>query len=235
MLEILQFLMPTKLLALALKPIVRLILSIVAVPLSKLFLHRVVRLKEMDAELERDLTLWVRGSLILLVATANMEHTFFKWVPLELREEQIVLLGMRLMLAIGVIEGMPDQALFAIIHPGPPKLAINWRAPVQSFKAYLPKLLRGVVCQHLNRSSPVLAILAVIFTGRLGWICYGLAITNYLIIGLVSSRDRAIDVLKQFDYQVATRRQELEHELEELHHQAVEAAEATAAAEKPAT
>lgn len=222
MIEFLQFLMPTKLLAIILKPFVRLILSVVAVPLSKLFLHRVVRLKEMDAELERDLTLWVRGSLILLVATANMEHTFFKWVPLELREEQVLVLAMRLMLAIGVIEGMPDQALFAIIHPGPPKPEINWRAPLQSLKAYLPKLFRGLVCQHLNRSSPVLAILAVIFTGRLGWICYGLAITNYLIIGLVSSRDRAIDVLRQFDYQVAVRRQELEHELDVLHQAAAE-------------
>lgn len=222
MIEFLQFLMPTKLLALILKPFVRLILSVIAVPLSKLFLHRVVRLKEMDAELERDLTLWVRGSLILLVATANMEHTFFKWVPLELREEQVLILAMRLMLAIGVIEGMPDQALFAIIHPGPPKPEINWRAPLQSLKVYLPKLFRGLVCQHLNRSSPVLAILAVIFTGRLGWICYGLAITNYLIIGLVSSRDRAIDVLRQFDYQVAVRRQELEHELDALHQAAAE-------------
>lgn len=232
MIEFLQFLMPTKLLAIILKPFVRLLLSVVAVPLSKLFLHRVVRLKEMDAELERDLTLWVRGSLILLVATANMEHTFFKWVPLELREEQVLVLAMRLMLAIGVIEGMPDQALFAIIHPGPPKPEINWRAPLQSLKAYLPKLFRGLVCQHLNRSSPVLAILAVIFTGRLGWICYGLAITNYLIIGLVSSRDRAIDVLRQFDYQVAVRRQELEHELDVLHQAA---AEPVAAAPNEAT
>lgn len=213
--DILQFLMPTKLLAILLKPIVRLILSVVAVPLSKLFLHRVVRVKEMDAELERDLTLWIRGSLILLVATANMEHTFFKWVPLKLQEEEIFVLAMRLMLAIGVIEGMPDQALFAIIHPGPPKPQINWKTPLKSIRAYLPKMFKGIVCQHLNRSSPVLAILTVIFTGTTGWICYGLAITNYLIIGLVSSRDKAIDVLRQFDQQVALKRQEIQEELEE--------------------
>lgn len=217
MLEILQFLLPTKLLALALKPVVRLVLGIVAVPLSKLFLHRVVRVKEMDAELERDLTLWIRGSLILLLATANMESTFFKWVPPEIKDEKIWVVAMRLMLAVGVIEGMPDQALFAIIHGGPPKLKIDWRRIWPSLRAYFPALIKGVVCQHLNRSSPVLAILTVFFDGRLGWICYGLAITNYLIIGLVSSRDRAIDVLQQFDQQVAERRQELVVELQELH------------------
>lgn len=217
MFELLQFLLPSKLLALLLKPIVRLILGLIALPMSRLFLRRVVRLKDLDQELERDLTLWIRGSLILLLATANMESTFFKWVPLELREENILLVAMRLMLAIGVIENMPDQALFAIIHPGPPKPEINWRTPWASIKAYLPKLIKGLVCQHLNRSSPVFAILTVIFPGTLGWICYGLAITNYLIIGLVSSRDRAIDVLQQFDRQVVHMREDLVHDLEQTH------------------
>lgn len=211
--EILQLLMPTKLLALLLKPLVRIILGFVAVPLSKLFLHRVVRLQELDKELERDLTLWIRGCFLLLIATANMEETFFKWVPIEWRDEHVFIIGMRLMLAIGVIEGMPDQSLFAIIHPGPPKPNIEWRAPWKSIKAYLPSLFKGLVCQHLNRSSPVLAILTVFFAGPVGWVCYGIAITNYLIIGLVSSRDRAIDVLRQFDKAVAERRHELEEEL----------------------
>ncbi len=216
MLEILQFLMPAKLLTILLKPIVRLILGVVAVPLSKLFLHRVVRLKELDAELERDLTLWIRGSLVLLLASSNMESTFFNWVPPELREEKFWLLATRLMLAIGVIEGMPDQALFAIIHPGPPKPKIDWAKPWSSLGQYLPKLLKGVVCQHLNRGSPVLAILTVILPpGPVGWICYGVAIFNYLIIGLVSSRDKAIDVLQQFDKVVAERREEILHELQQ--------------------
>lgn len=216
MLEILQLLMPWKLLALLLKPLVRIVLGVVAVPLSKLFLHRVVRLQELDQELERDLTLWIRGSFLLLIATANMEGTFFKWVPIEWRDEHVFIIGMRLMLAIGVIEGMPDQALFAIIHPGPPKFNMQWRAPWQSFKAYLPSFFKGLVCQHLNRSSPVLAILTVFFAGTTGWVCYGLAITNYLIIGLVSSRDRAIDVLRKFDKAVAERRHDLEEELHTL-------------------
>ena len=45
-----------------------------------------------------------------------------------------------------------------------------------------------------------------------GWICYLIAITQYLIIGLVTSRDRAIDVLSEFDRQVAKRRQEIVEE-----------------------
>ncbi len=212
-LEFLQFLMPWKLLGLILKPIVRIILGIIAVPFGKLFLHRVVRLKRLNAELERDLTMWLRGSLILLIASSNMEAFFFHWVPLEIREEKFWILATRLMLAIGVIEGMPDQALFAIIHPGPPKFELDWREPSASFKAFLPKLLKGLLCQHLNRSSPVLAILTVILPpGPLGWVCYGLGIFQYLIIGLVSSRDRAIDVLRQFDQVVAQRREELAEE-----------------------
>ena len=53
------------------------------------------------------------------------------------------------------------------------------------------------------------AILAVIFTGAVGWICYGLAIVQYLIIGLATSRARAINVLLVFDEQMAARRREL--------------------------
>ena len=47
-----------------------------------------------------------------------------------------------------------------------------------------------------------------------GWTCYLLAITQYLIIGLVTSRDRAMDVLSEFDRAVAQRRREL---IEEFH------------------
>jgi len=42
-----------------------------------------------------------------------------------------------------------------------------------------------------------------------GWVCYLMAITQYLIIGLVTSRDRALDVLSEFDRAVAERRTEL--------------------------
>ena len=47
-----------------------------------------------------------------------------------------------------------------------------------------------------------------------GWVCYLLAITQYLIIGLVTSRDRAMDVLSEFDRAVAERRQELIEEFQ---------------------
>ena len=47
-----------------------------------------------------------------------------------------------------------------------------------------------------------------------GWVCYLLAIAQYLIIGLVTSRDRAMDVLSEFDRAVAERRRELIDEFE---------------------
>ena len=95
-----------------------------AIPLFRLLLRRVVRLQELDQELEKDLEQWFRGSLLLLVATANMEQMLFGWLEdvsrLNLQEEHAwIAVGFRLLLAIGVIESMPDQSLFAIIHPGP--------------------------------------------------------------------------------------------------------------------
>ena len=129
-------------------------------------------------------------------------------------------MGLRLLLAIGVIEAMPDQELFAVIHPGPPKLRWPKCDRLRELRAQVWPFCRGWMCQHLNRSSPVLAIMAAIFGGDrtnpqqytewlVGWVCYGLAITQYLIIGLVTSRDKALDALSAFDRQVARRRREL--------------------------
>lgn len=209
------FLIPSQLAGLLLKPLVRLILGLIAIPLCKLFLRRVVRMRDLSVELEKDISQWVRGSLILLVASSNMESFFFGWVPLEWREDKVILLAARLMLAIGVVEGMPDQSLFSIIHPGPPPLKLERGRFWASLRGYIRPFLKGLLCQHLNRSSPVFAILTVFLTGPVGWICYGLAITNYLIIGLVSSRDKALNVLQQFDAAVSERRQSL---IEELQH-----------------
>ena len=69
--------------------------------------------------------------------------------------------------------------------------------------------LKGIACHHLSRSSPVLAILAVIIPDWKGWVCYFLAITQYLIIGLVTSRDRALDVLSAFDREIEIQRTQL--------------------------
>jgi len=213
--ELLRFLMPTWLLQPLFKPIVRLFLGFIAIPIFRLFVHRVVRVQDLDEELEKDLEQWFRGSLLLLIATQNMEETLFGWVRPETRDSIFFMAG-RLLLAIGVIESMPDQSLFALIYPGPqpPRLRPDHR--LLDLITYLPKLLKGLLCQHLNRSSPVLAILAVFWAGTEGWVCYGMALGQYLIIGLVSSKDKALGVLKKFDDAVARQRQELMTEVDLL-------------------
>ena len=75
-------------------------------------------------------------------------------------------MGLRLMLAIGVIEAMPDQELFAVIHPGPPKIKPG-RSVFREFWQKKIAFLKGFVCQHLNRSSPVLTMMAAIVGAQL--------------------------------------------------------------------
>lgn len=212
MFELVNLLFPAKLVGIFIKPLVRLILGLIVAPLFRITLHRVIK-KELNEELEKDIAQWLRGSLLLLVATANTESFFFHWVPPQFREEHVWLLATRLLLAISVIEAMPDQALFSIIHPGPPKPHIEKGRVFASIVAYMPKLLFGLLCQHLNRSSPVLAILTVFLAGPIGWVCYGFAIFNYLIIGLVSSKDKALNVLQQFDKAMIEKRKEIEAEI----------------------
>ena len=246
------------------KPLIRLIVGLIAIPLFRLFMRRVIRLQTLDAELEKDLEEWFRASLMLLVATANMEHLFFGWVPVELLENHgWITVTFRVMLAISVVQLMPDQELFSIIHPGPPKLKItSVRSLYTEIRDKWKAILKGLLCQHLNRSSPMFAIMAAIFGGvdRLhlsehlneavqllqhfgddvvggqalidhtnaviqtngtpllivnnegwivGWACYFIAISQYLIIGLVTSKDKALDALSEFDRQVAIRRREI--------------------------
>lgn len=207
-----------------LKPLTRFFIGLIAIPIFHLILNKVLRIQEIDAELEKDLEQWFRGSLLLLVATKNMEPTLFGWVSISLqgtenwdlhRPEDLILMGLRIMLAIGVIEAMPDQELFAIIHPGPPALKFSKKYGIfRELKEKWRPFLKGLLCQHINRSSPVFAILAAIADDTLGWFCYGMAITQYLIIGLVTSRDRALDVLSEFDRQVTIRRRELIEEFD---------------------
>ena len=229
-----------------LKPVSRTLAGLIAIPASQLFRRRVVRIQELDEELEKDIDEWIRGALLLLLATANVEawmHAQFseKW-NVNWFDQWWVTAG-RLLLAIGVIEAMPDQQLFAIIHPGPPlprylKDQGLWGSIREQFKP----IAKGIICQYLNRSSPVYVIMAAIFGGYvatlteeqmaalsedelaqmaaitkgqiIGWVCYFLAISQYLIIGLVTSRDRAIDVLTEFDRKMAQRRQELIEEFD---------------------
>ena len=93
-----------------------------------------------------------------------------------------------LLVAVGVIEAMPDQALFSIIHPGPTKLLFPRGRRLQAAREQWWPFCRGIISRHLDRSSSVFAILSVIFGGEsdstVGWVCYFLAIAQFLIIGL---------------------------------------------------
>lgn len=212
--RLLSWLTPMQLVAPVFKPLTRLILGLIAIPLFRGMLRKLAHGDQFNEELEKDLEQWFRGSLLLLIATRNMESLLFSWVNPDLRDEKAwFFLAGRILLAVGVIEGMPDQALFTLIHPGPPKPQFEAGKIWAGIRAYIRPLLRGLLCQHLARSSPVLAILAAIEQGTIGWVAYWMAITQYLIIGLVTSRDRALDVLSRFDQAVQHRRAELEQEL----------------------
>lgn len=224
-----------------LKPAMRLLIGILAVPLFRFLLRRIIRVQEMDEELEKDLEQWFRGSLVLLASTANMENAMFGWLlgagEADFNIKEPIVLGMRLLLVIGVIESMPDQELFAIIHPGPPPFKYDKeKGLIRSCLSYIWPATRGMACQHLNRSSPVFAILSAIFIGPAGWICFGMAITQYLIIGLVTSKDRALDALSEFDRQIAIRRRQLveEFDVHEEHRKRQQAAQAAAASPRAA-
>lgn len=256
-----------------LRPISRVLVGLIAIPIFRFVMRKVFRLQDLDDELEKDLEEWFRGALLLLAATANMEHLLFGWMQKVdwLDRADWLTMGLRLMLAISVIEAMPDQELFAVLHPGPPKLEKGQNFLIQLWRKKW-KFVKGFVCRHLNRSSPVLAMMCAIIGSQMpvinsdenemllrdtiaswaycqqcavpcpmqvaitidalqemvpelkresdllarhrerwlvGWVCYLMAITQYLIIGLVTSRDRALDVLSEFDRAVARRRNEL--------------------------
>jgi hypothetical protein len=288
-----------------LRPASRILLGLIAVPLFRFVLRRIFRIQELSRELEKDLQEWFRGSLLLLAATANMEHLLFGWfINIDwLDRADWLTMGLRLLMVIGVIQTMPDQELFAVLHPGPPKFQKGIPL-LQQIRTLKWQILKGHLCRHINKSSPVLAMMCAIVGGELssppetdvaallqqrhlmcncfvagsavlhaaapapilhsasealfsggagvgrgpgatagasdrgvvrvadlsvllewvreveeyrrsrtrffvGWICYFAAITQYLIIGLVTSRDRAAQVLSLFDRAVADRRREL--------------------------
>lgn len=195
------------------RPLTQLIVRLAAKPTFRMCFHRIGALERLDAELEKDLAEWFRGALLLLMVTANMEVLLWQnVVPFRdlLDKHEWLGIGLRIMLAIAVIQMMPDQELFTVIHPGPrlPPFAPD-RSRWSQIGACWKPVAAGLLCQHLSRSSPVFAILAVIFEGAIGWVCYAMALLQYLIIGLVTSRDRAVDVLMLFDEQVSVRRREL--------------------------
>ena len=197
-----------------LRPLARLVISLVAIPAFRFVLRYAVEGDKLGRELQKDLEQWFRGAVLLLIATPNMESMLFSWISLDVRTEfNWLAIGLRILLAIGVIEGMPDQALFSIIHPGPSMLLLPRGRRLRGMRENWRKLLWGCAAKHLNRSSPVLAIMCTLFDGTVGWVCYVAAIVQYLIIGLVSSRDAAIDAMEQFDRELALRRAEVLHRI----------------------
>ena len=211
------------------RPCTRLFVGLLAVPAFRSIRRGLTHSTERDEELEKDLEQWTRGAILLLVATRNFELWFQDFLKLvinewmefetkihwvwEISDNKVWLVAGRLMLAIGVIESMPDQQLFSIIHPGLRGLPIDWKKGfIENLKQGWRPVMKGVACHYLSRSSPVFAILAVLFSGTPGWTCFILAIAQYLIIGLVTSRDGALNVLSAFDRQIEIQRNKLVQE-----------------------
>jgi len=201
-----------------LRPIIRVVTGLVAIPVFRFLLRRVFRVQANDAELERDLEMWFRGAIIMLAATANLEDVLFDWLPWHAQEDDTVwqTLLLRLLLAVGVIESMPDEDVFCILHRGPPKLKLTTRQGWADAWHRKRDIGRGLAILHLRRSSPVFVIMAVIFGGpagtvrhTVGWWCYGFAIAQYLIIALITQRDRITGLLEAFDRTAHTIRNDL--------------------------
>jgi hypothetical protein len=178
--------------------------------------HKSGRIAKLEAELEKDLEEWFRAALVLLVATANMEHLIFGWVPFDLLgDERWVGAFFRLLLVVGVIELMPDQALFSVLHSGPLNLPIGKRL-FHNLWNNRTDWIKKIGAVHLNRSSPVFAMMSAIFGGEpdapgtsIGWICYVLAIVQYLIIALITSADKAGGLLEKYDKAIGEQRKDL--------------------------
>lgn len=200
-----------------LRPVIRLVCGLVAIPVFRFVMRRVCRVQVHDAEMERDLEQWFRGAIILLAATANMEGLLFDWIPWwQAKDGGWQTLLLRLLLAVGVIESMPDEDVFAILHRGPPKVKLTNRAGWKEAWRRRGEILRGVGVLHLRRSSPVFAIMAVVIGDpvkepqhTVGWWCYGLAISQYLVIALITQRDKFQGLLEVFDRETSALREKL--------------------------
>ena len=198
------------------KTLTRILVGLIAIPLFRLVVHKSGRIAKLEAELEKDLEEWFRAALVLLVATANMEHLIFGWVPLDLLgDERWVGTFFRLLLVVGVIELMPDQALFSVLHSGPLNLPIGKRL-FHNLWNNRTDWIKKIGAVHLNRSSPVFAMMSAIFGGEpdapgtsIGWICYVLAIVQYLIIALITSADKAGELLEKYDKAIGEQRKDL--------------------------
>src|SRR5262245_52292082 len=137
--SLLQWIVSLRIFSPIVRPVTRVLVGVIAVPLFRVFLHRVGRMEPRAAELTKVLEQWVRGSILLLLATANVEYALFGSenapfrvfggnvvsiddaadIPDEETPEERkarrrrneffwLSLGVRLLLAMGVIEAMPD-------------------------------------------------------------------------------------------------------------------------------
>lgn len=199
-----------------LRPIFRVLSGVLAIPVFRFVMRRFFRRKTLSKEMERDLEQWFRGAVILLAATANLEDFLFGWLPWHKSEEPWLTMLLRLLLAVGVVENMPDQEVFGIVHRGPPRVKLGSRDGWKDLWRRRWEFVRGFGVVHLKRSSPVFVIMTVIFGDQpgtrefmVGWVFYGLAVAQYLIIGLVTEGDRLRGLLKEFDRSAKTIREEL--------------------------
>ena len=220
---VLRVLVPANLIRPALRPATRFAVGLVAVPVFRTVFRKCVKSEVHQSELEKDLEEWFRASVLLFFCTANVEGLLFGTLGFEPSDWLSV--GLRILLTIGVIETMPDAQLFALMHPGPPAPSVKRGEPWWGLKSQFGPFVKGLLCQHLSRSSPVLAIMACVFGGVLdgnggippgqehvwavGWTCYCAAITQYLVMGLSASREGAAKVLAQFDCQRTAERRNL--------------------------
>ena len=200
-----------------LRPVLRILTGLIAIPIFRFFMRHCLGKKTLSKEMQRDVEMWFRGAVLLLAATANLEDFLFGWLPWHKSEDPWFTMLLRLLLAIGVVESMPDQEIFAVIHRGPPKIKLTTLRGWKELWRRRREFLRGIGVLHLKRSSPVFVIMTVIFGGTagtrdfvIGWVFYGLAIVQYLIIGLATESDRLTGLLEQFDRSAEAIRDELQ-------------------------
>ena len=177
-------------------PFFRLILRWLTWPLVRLTLHivnldRRTRSPETRERVQSMLEHWLRGAVFLLAASRNMEEVLFGWVPLFAQgEERWIAFAGRLMLASTVVEAMPPDPVDVLRRKrrcGFRELLIWFRSPRKAWRIWQPDLFR-LLMRHLSRSSPVLVILTTIAPGWVGWVSFGLALSQYLAVGIITCR-----------------------------------------------
>jgi len=148
-----------------LRPLIRLLVGFIAIPLFRLFLRRVGAFEAARCRAHQESrTVGPAVRCCCSWATDNFEYAVFGEYLSDWKHQYIWLsLGLRLLLAVGVIESMPDQALFSIIHPGPERLLFPKGQRIKAAREQFWPFCKGMFFRHLDRSSSVFAIMAVIF------------------------------------------------------------------------